>query len=670
MVYISWECSCNITSPGESVYIVGNHTQLGQWRVVPDLESENAAVKLVTDKLSFPYWRTKEDIRIRGACVLEYKFIIKNDNKNCEVKWEPFSGNRFLYIDDHYPEYRCVVACVWGTTFNNTVKFEEYISVEYRSTDCLLSGNFSSDTMMYSTIASYGSGSALSSVSSLSRTGSKLRGLLDKSRFILSTEGDINDYYILENTIGRGTWGEVKIVIHRETGAKRAAKKIPKFYVEDVDRFRQEIEIMKSLDHPNIIRLYETFEDNNDIYLVMELCTGGELFERVVHERMFTESDAARIMKDVLSAVAYCHKLHVAHRDLKLENFLFLTNEPNSPLKLIDFGLAARFKPGEAMITKVGTPYYVSPQVLEGRYGPECDEWSAGVMMYVLLCGYPPFSAPSDYEVMAKIKEGHFTFPENEWINVSPLAESLIKQLLTKSPKQRITAAQALKHEWFEKQLCLTSKNLLLDNVISNFRRFQGLSRLKKIAFTVIAQNLDEKDILDLHNTFIQFDTSHDGFLSRKEIIDGITKTGCRPPIGIDALLDEIDPEGTDMIPYTDFIAICLQECQLAHESACKAAFKVFDIDGDGHISKNELLSVIYQTNRTKTSEDDLTTELEEFMEGDLNRDGTIDFDEFCQVMRRMPSRILLGGDADDAVNMMKRCSSRTNLTGAVNLTP
>lgn len=154
----------------------------------------------------------------------------------------------------------------------------------------------------------------------------------------------------------------MKLVIDNATGARRAAKKIPKCYVEDADRFRQEIEIMKSLDHPNIVRLYETFEDRTDFYLVMEHCTGGELFDRLVHQGVFTEALACRIMRQILAAVAYCHAHRVAHRDLKPENFLFLHDNPESPIKLIDFGLAARFRPGHPMRTRAGTPYYVSPQ--------------------------------------------------------------------------------------------------------------------------------------------------------------------------------------------------------------------------------------------------------------------------------------------------------------------
>ncbi|KAK6590550.1 calmodulin-domain kinase 2 [Cryptosporidium xiaoi] len=697
MVLIYFECVCDKTKPGQSVYILGNHSRFGNWSLntkktkgkendLNSVEADHNSVRLITDKISYPVWRTSSDIRIRGSCLLEYKFIIKNDNNSENIYWEPITGNRYLHLDEHFPEYKYTVCCNWGDANNSSVRFEEHYDAEKKK-ECYVTGtndtktggdlsiekksvaekvqtfDYDEETHKDNNENEIGMERPKTPPLVLSRTGSRLRLLLDRYRFILSTKGDINDFYTLEKTIGRGTWGEVKVAIQKGTGLRRAAKKIPKYFVEDVERFRQEIEIMKSLDHPNIIRLYETFEDSTDIYLVMELCTGGELFERVVRQRVFRESDAARIMKDVFNAIAYCHRLNVAHRDLKPENFLFLTSDADSPLKLIDFGLAARFKPGCMMRTKVGTPYYVSPQVLEGLYGPECDEWSAGVMMYVLLCGYPPFSAPTDSEVMIKIRQGVFNFPEKDWINVSPQAESLIRRLLTKSPKQRIKSTEALEHEWFEKQLSSSPRNLLLNNVVSNFRRFQGLSRLKKIALTLIAQNIDERDILDLHDMFIELDTSKDGFLSRNEIIEGVNKSGCNPSLGLEGLLDEIDPDGTDMISYTDFIAACIQERQLSHENACKAAFKVFDIDGDGYISNKELIKVISLASKVEKTEEELALELSEFMKtGDLDKDGTINFDEFCHVMRRVPSRLLLGEASDDTLNMMKRCSSRTNI--------
>eukprot|EP01054_Gregarina_sp_Poly1_P005385 Gregarina_sp_Poly_1__5384@NODE_2842_length_1640_cov_267_736809_g1793_i0_p1_GENE_NODE_2842_length_1640_cov_267_736809_g1793_i0NODE_2842_length_1640_cov_267_736809_g1793_i0_p1_ORF_typecomplete_len450_score48_42Pkinase/PF00069_25/9_2e76Pkinase_Tyr/PF07714_17/2_5e40Kinaselike/PF14531_6/3_4e18Kdo/PF06293_14/2_8e11EFhand_7/PF13499_6/1_8e08Pkinase_fungal/PF17667_1/1_5e08EFhand_8/PF13833_6/0_00027EFhand_8/PF13833_6/2_2WaaY/PF06176_11/2_9e05APH/PF01636_23/9_4e05APH/PF01636_23/7_3e03RIO1/PF01163_22/5_2e05 len=384
---------------------------------------------------------------------------------------------------------------------------------------------------------------------------------IHRDAFILANNGPITNRYSELHFVGRGTWGEVKAVMDLSTGAKRAAKKIPKYFVEDADRFRQEIEIMKCLDHPNIVRLFESFEDATDIYLVMDFCAGGELFDRLVDEGTFDEALAARILQQILQAVAYCHSRRVAHRDLKPENFLFLNSSPWSPLKLIDFGLAARFRPGEPLRTKAGTPYYVSPQILEGRYGPECDVWSAGVIMYILLCGYPPFNSYSDRGIMQKVKTAEVTFPGTEWDSVSQDAKNLIKLLLVKNPKKRATAEQALKHRWFklaERQQDNLARGLMPTpsqfglEMLEKFRRFQGLSRLKKIALTIMAQHIDEEEIAGLKDIFMALDTCGDGVLTIDEIREGIRRSGIRKlPHDLEALLSNVDTSGTGCIDFT-----------------------------------------------------------------------------------------------------------------------
>eukprot|EP00922_Rhytidocystis_sp_ex-Travisia-forbesii_P005105 GHVS01007467.1.p1 GENE.GHVS01007467.1~~GHVS01007467.1.p1 ORF type:complete len:777 (+),score=148.79 GHVS01007467.1:281-2611(+) len=493
---------------------------------------------------------------------------------------------------------------------------------------------------------------------------SNTRGSLriNRGAFILENSGSIAELYTVGDTVGRGTWGEVKTVTLKSTGVRRAAKKIPKCFVEDVERFRQEIRLMKSLDHPNIVRLFESFEDETDIYLVMEYCQGGELFDRLVDEGTFNERSAAHIMRQIVSAIAYCHSSLIAHRDLKPENFLFLNSSRRSPIKLIDFGLASRFAPGHPMHTRAGTPYYVSPEVLEGSYGPECDVWSAGVIMYILLCGYPPFNATSDRNILAKVKSGRFEFPETEWRLVSDNAKDLISRLLDRRTRTRWTAEQTLKHPWFqegvEDEAWQPAPALTLD-IVSKFRRFQGLSRLKKLALTVIAQHLDDQEIEGLKDSFTALDIHRDGVLTIDEIREGIRRSGKRLPnvADLEQLLQAIDTTGSGTIDYTEFIAACLHQTHYHGEEACRAAFRVFDINGKGRISGTELKQV-FQMAGDNQEEDSAS----EFLEADLDGDGEIDFVDFCNLMKRVPSRTLIGANPDDTVNMMQKVSSRSNL--------
>merc|ERR1719356_1750783 len=165
---------------------------------------------------------------------------------------------------------------------------------------------------------------------------------------------------------------------------ERAIKTISKAQMKNIERFKQEIALMKIMDHPNIIKLYETFEDHRNIYLIMELCSGGELFDKIIEAGHFTEIQVAILMQQIIRAIYYMHENKVCHRDLKPENFLFMTKDPISSnvLKIIDFGLSAWFEPGQTLTTKAGSHFYVSPQVVQGRYDRMCDLWSCGVIMY------------------------------------------------------------------------------------------------------------------------------------------------------------------------------------------------------------------------------------------------------------------------------------------------
>merc|ERR1719199_1603179 len=192
------------------------------------------------------------------------------------------------------------------------------------------------------------------------------------------------------------------------------------------------------MDHPNIIKLFESFEDHRNIYLILELATGGELFDRIIETGHFTEVQAAIVMQQILRGIFYMHEIKLTHRDLKPENFLFQTKDPieKCTLKIIDFGLSCKFGEGAVLTTKAGTPYYVAPQVLQGRYDQASDLWSCGVIMYVLLCGYPPFYGETDSEVLNKVRSGRFSFGSSCWRAVTQDAKDLIRELIKMDPKQ------------------------------------------------------------------------------------------------------------------------------------------------------------------------------------------------------------------------------------------
>lgn len=210
-----------------------------------------------------------------------------------------------------------------------------------------------------------------------------------------------------------------------------------------------EVMILSQIDHPNIVKCREVFEDNEHIYIVLDLLSGGELFHRVVDKNVFTEKDAADIIRPVIDAVRYCHDLDVAHRDLKLENILYENKDEDAMVKITDFSLAKIIPDDVFAITACGTPGYVAPEILEGSgYGKEVDYWSIGVILYTLLCGLPPFNEEQNSDLFDKIKKAEYGFPSPMWDHVSDLAKDLISKLLVTDPDSRISADEILEHPW------------------------------------------------------------------------------------------------------------------------------------------------------------------------------------------------------------------------------
>lgn len=262
----------------------------------------------------------------------------------------------------------------------------------------------------------------------------------------------ISDYYDLGEEIGKGGFSIVYIAVKKGSGEEFAVKCIKKKMVEgdDVKLLRREIQIMKKLNHPNILKLYEVYEDEEQFYLVMELVKGKELFDKIVDRGMYSERDAARIIAQVVSAVQYLHENGIAHRDLKPENLLSAGEEEDEIVKIADFGFSKNFgEDGEQLMTSCGSPGYVAPEILTAEsYDKSVDMWSVGVIIYILLSGYPPFYADTAPALFKKIMDVKYDFDDSVWDDISDSAKDLIRHLLVKDPAQRYTAAQCLEHEW------------------------------------------------------------------------------------------------------------------------------------------------------------------------------------------------------------------------------
>jgi len=461
-------------------------------------------------------------------------------------------------------------------------------------------------------------------------------GGIEHAKFIMDNPGNVLDYYDQDKKkIGEGSYGSVCKAKNKVSGTYRAIKTIPKAQMKNVDRFKQEIAIMKMMDHPNIIKLYESFEDHRNIYLVMELSMGGELFDRIIESGHFTEVQAAVLMQQIVRALYYMHENHVCHRDLKPENFLFMTKEPieKNLIKIIDFGLSCTFEPGKVLTTKAGTPYYVAPQVLAGKYDQLSDMWSIGVIMYVMLCGYPPFFGETDAEVLSKVRLGNFSFNATDWKNISEDAKVLIRMLLKMNPRDRYTAEQALNHEWIKNKAPAAKGVSLQQNFVDNLRGFRSQNKLKKAALHIIAGQLNEDQIKSLREVFMALDGNGDGLLTAAEMKDGLAKAGLKEiPVDLQQILEDVDSDGSGVIDYTEFLAATLDKRAYQQEDVCWSAFRLFDKNGDGKISQQELKQVLANDELNEVAGAKAIAELMKEIDG--NGDGVIDFQEFMQMMK------------------------------------
>jgi len=294
--------------------------------------------------------------------------------------------------------------------------------------------------------------------------------------------GAFSQKYILGKKLGQGGFAVVHLCTDKATTEKYAAKIVvrEKLAPSDEDDLKREVSILQLLQHPNIVVLYQFLPEKRYYILVQELMAGGELFDRISSKIVYSEKDARDVVILLLQAIAYCHSQGVVHRDLKPENLLLISPDDDHSLKIADFGLAIKLAPGETTSDASGTPQYVAPQLLRGQeYGVEADMWSIGVITYILLGGYPPFSEENDEELFRKIKAGKYHFHEKYWNHISQEAKDIIAKMLTVDKNDRITAKNALRHPWLRSSDDVLGATDLREN-LAEMQKFNAKRRLKK----------------------------------------------------------------------------------------------------------------------------------------------------------------------------------------------
>ncbi|XP_028777100.1 CDPK-related kinase 5 [Neltuma alba] len=403
--------------------------------------------------------------------------------------------------------------------------------------------------------------------------------------------------------VGRGHFGytcSARFKKGERKGQQVAVKVIPKskmttaIAIEDV---RREVKILRALTgHNNLVQFYDAFEDQDNVYIVMELCEGGELLDRILSRGgKYSEDDAKAVLIQILNVVAFCHLQGVVHRDLKPENFLYVSKDENAELKAIDFGLSDFVKPDERLNDIVGSAYYVAPEVLHRSYSTEADVWSIGVIAYILLCGSRPFWARTESGIFRAVLKADPSFDEPPWPSLSSEARDFVKRLLNKDPRKRISAAQALSHPWIRN---FNNVKVPLDILIFKLMKaYMRSSSLRKASLRALSKTLTADELYYLKEQFALLEPSKNGSITLENISMALRKhaTDAMKESHISDFMASLNSLQYRRMGFEEFCAAALSVYQLEAldrwEQHARCAYEIFEKDGNRAIVIEELAS-------------------------------------------------------------------------------
>mmetsp|Transcript_46180 Transcript_46180/g.53468 ORF Transcript_46180/g.53468 Transcript_46180/m.53468 type:complete len:511 (+) Transcript_46180:33-1565(+) len=441
------------------------------------------------------------------------------------------------------------------------------------------------------------------------------------------------DYEFIKE-LGKGAFGEVVEAMHKDSKQHRAVKIISHTGISETEREEifKEIETLKRLDHPNVMKIYEYYVDDNHIFIIGEIYNGGELLEKIVESKQFTEKKAADIMRQILLGVNYCHQNKIVHRDLKPQNILFDTKGEDAALKIVDFGVSANIEPNMQFNRATGTPLFMAPEVLNKNYNEKCDLWSCGVILYILLSGELPFKGKTKDAILKKIQLGQYTTEGPIWEKISAEGKSFLKKLMMFDPKARYSAEKALQDPWITKAHERLENNLIQREALENIRTYRATTKLQEAFYLFISSYFARKEEKNTYlKVFQKLDRNGDGQLTRDELLKGfaeINKFGFNEK-EVDELLKQADSNGNGVIDYGEFVAASINRKTLLDKERLEAAFNLFDKDGNGELTMDEIKEVFSPGEKNMNDEEWVAL----IKEVDKNKDGKINYTEFRDLM-------------------------------------
>ena len=458
---------------------------------------------------------------------------------------------------------------------------------------------------------------------------------------IEETNGLPTKKYKVISRLGDGSYGTVYLAMNLFTRTNVAMKKINKVKENEIDEMeiKNEIDILKKLDHPNIVKILEFYSTEKAYYIITDYCSCGELYNQIKHQ--YTENQLAVLFYQLFSGLCYLHANNIVHRDLKLENILISeierdkeTNKNLFWIKIIDFGTAKIFEKNKSEKAVVGSSYYIAPEVLQKHYNEKCDTWSAGVILYMLIVGRAPFDGKDDDEIIENISKGEFNSKHRKLVSASNEVQDLVKKLLEVDPVRRLSAAQALKHPWFTKFKAKSLYNNIekekIEMYLNRLMTYTINSKFQQMVLAFIVHNIayseDTKNILKI---FRMFNEKDDGKLTKGELTKGLCQYVDENKVKneIDGIFLMLDGANHGYIEYEEFLRACLDKNTILDDEHILYAFNFFDKDNKGRISVDKIKKNFVGSNVKEEVFKNI------FKEVDINEDGEIDFVEFKQMM-------------------------------------
>jgi len=445
----------------------------------------------------------------------------------------------------------------------------------------------------------------------------------------MSAAGALLEDYDMHDMVGRGRTSIVYRVRHKITGAMRVLRTIPASKYKDDACLLRQIDVLKAADHPNIVRLYGQYAEGGAMHVILQYCSGGSVLDRITRDApaggdaKFSEALAAKYFKQMLRATQYLHNQGVVHRDLKLENFLFLSPDPDAPLKVSDFGLAAKEEEIERFAG--GSVHYMAPEMFHRAADRSSDMWMLGVCLYLMLSGRYPIEADAKKALVSLIRKGEWSFKGAVWDAVSAECKNLITALLKARPLDRISADEALQHPWFTAQTrrTIVGDQEQLQLLRTNLEQFAQKRRLEKAVLAIAVRNQDESALQGLRQIFSALDQDQDGILSVEEVERGLELAEVDLDPEMEAELEHLATR-QGRVTYSDFLALMVDRAVLCEESVVKESFSIFDRRRDGRLDVDELAVAL-------GNPDEAQALIHEYGDGD-----SLDYSQFKELLAHL----------------------------------